>query len=384
VTPSSTRTIYQITTHDPTFIPDFNLDPMTMPAVVFGGPSDEHDISILTGLQVAHALGEVHAFYWSKNAQWFEVDPDAEASHFVDGPPRKAKPIHLIPELGQGFVGKKTIPVGAVVNCCHGGPGEDGTLQGIFDLAGIRYTGPGQAASALCMDKLAFGAAMAAAGLPSLPRTLLTTSSDLAPTFPGPYIIKPRFGGSSIGIEVVEDWATAIALLGSSPYFGQGAVVEPFVAGSRDLQLAVRTWPELALSAIEAPTRAATGIYSYDQKYLAWGGEVSGGRQLPAHLDQETEHSITRMARRVAAAAGLRGVCRIDFLEKDGDVWVNEVNTIPGSMSAYLWIDPPLSRPALFRAMLAEAQAAPGRRFSIAGADGTALRSAGTIAGKLG
>jgi D-alanine-D-alanine ligase len=234
------------------------------------------------------------------------------------------------------------------------------------------------------MDKLAFGAAMAAAGVPTLPRSPLISPADPAPAFPGPYIVKPRFGGSSIGIEVVEDWATAAALLASSPYLGEGGVVEPFVAESRDLQIAVRTWPKLELSAIEAPTRAGEGIYSYNQKYLAWGGEVSGGRLIPAPIPPPIEDDLRKLARRVARVADLRGVGRIDFLEREGEVWVNEVNTIPGSMAAYLWIDPPIARPALFRAMLEEAVESPLRRFSTAGADGTALRSAGAISGKLG
>jgi D-alanine-D-alanine ligase len=234
------------------------------------------------------------------------------------------------------------------------------------------------------MDKFAFGAAMTAAGLPTLPRALLVSGAHLAPQFSGPYICKPRFGGSSIGIEVVADWATVAALVRSSPYYGSGGVVEPFVADSRDLQLAVRTWPSLELSAIEAPIRAGTGIYSYDQKYLAWGGEVSVGRELPARLDPSVEERLRDLARQVTVAAGLRGVGRIDFLEKDGELWVNEVNTIPGSMGAYLWIDPPLSRLALFRAMLEEAVSTPGRRFSVVGADGTALRNAGSINNKLG
>ena len=356
---------------------------MTNPAVVFGGPSDEHDISILTGLQVCHALGEVTAFYWAKAGQWYQVDPDLEAADFADGPPRKARPVHLIPELGQGFVAKKPVPVAAVVNCCHGGPGEDGTLQGLLDLAGIRYTGPGQAASALGMDKFTFASAMAAAGLPSLPRHLWP-GAGTPPAFPGPYIVKPRFGGSSIGIEVVEDWTTATSLMQSSPYFGLGGVAERYLAASRDLQLAVRTWPSLELSAIEEPTRAEGAIYSYNQKYLAWGGEVSGGRRLPAALEAGLEARIRQLALQVSAVAGLRGVGRIDFLCQDEEVWVNEVNTIPGSMAAYLWIDPPLSRRQLFTAMVEEAVSSPVRHFSTAGADGTALRSAGTIAGKLG
>ncbi|MGH8958180.1 MAG: D-alanine--D-alanine ligase family protein [Acidimicrobiia bacterium] len=355
---------------------------MSRPAVVFGGPSDEHDISILTGLQACHALSDVEAFYWSKGGEWFQVSADAEAADFTEGPPRKSRPVQLIPSVNHGFVGRRPIAVSAVLNCCHGGPGEDGTLQGIFDLAGLRYTGPGQAASALGMDKLAFGAAMAGAGLPTLDRSLVIEGEGRA--FGGPYIVKPRFGGSSIGIEVVEDWATAMALVATSPFYGSGGVAEPFLAESRDLQLAVRTWPRVELSAIEAPTRGGSGIYSYSQKYLAWGGEVGGGRELPARLSVELQSEIAELSRRVTAAAGLRGVCRIDFLERDGEVWVNEVNTIPGSMAAYLWIDPPLARRELFGAMLDEALAGPVRRFSIAGADGTALRNAGTIQSKLG
>ena len=354
---------------------------MSQPAVVFGGPSDEHDISILTGLQACHALRDVDAFYWSKSGEWFQVEPSAEAADFIDGPPRKSRPVQLIPSVGHGFVARRPIATSAVLNCCHGGPGEDGTLQGLFDLAGLPYTGPGQAASAMGMDKLAFGAAMAAVGMPTIERALVIPGA--APAFGGPYIVKPRFGGSSIGIEVVADWKTALALLASSPYFGSGGVAEPFLADSRDLQVAVRTWPSVELSAIEAPTRSGSGIYSYDQKYLAWGGEVGGGRELPARLSDELNAQIDVLSRRVTVAAGLRGVCRIDFLEQGERLWVNEVNTIPGSMAAYLWIDPPISRAELFRTMLDEAMSTPGRRFSVVGADGTALRSAGTIQSKL-
>ena len=100
---------------------------------------------------------------------------------------------------------------------CHGGPGEDGTLQAALDLAGVRYTGPSAAGAALGMDKLAFGGAMAAAGVPSLPRAAFT-ADGADPDFAGPYIVKPRFGGSSIGIEITDD-------LDAGP--GAGAHVAP-------------------------------------------------------------------------------------------------------------------------------------------------------------
>lgn len=358
---------------------------MSKPATVFGGPSDEHDISILTGLQVARALQDVHSIYWSKSGEWYLVDPDLEAVDFAEGVPRKAKELSFVVAPGQGFVLKrKSLDISAVLNACHGGPGEDGTLQGLFDLVGLRYTGPGQASSALGMDKLAFGSAMASAGLHTLPRVLVATGEETAPSFDGPYIVKPRFGGSSIGIEVAEDWDTVRALKRSSGYLDQGAVVEPFLTRSRDLQVAVRTYPEWQLSAIEAPARSDDGIYSYDQKYLAWGGEVSAGRELPATIDDALEKGIHDLSRRVTEVAGLRGIARIDYLEKDGELCVNEVNTIPGSMAVYLWIDPPISRKQLFEDMVAEAESSATRMFSTAGSDGTALRNAGAIDSKLG
>ena len=358
---------------------------MAKPAVIFGGPSDEHDISILTGLQVVRALGDVHAVYWSKVGDWFEVDADLEAVDFADGVPRKSRELTFVAAPGQGLVAKRRpLDVDSVLIACHGGPGEDGTLQGLLDLAGLRYSGAGQAASALGMDKLAFGAAMAAAGLSTLARALVATGEEPEPAFSGPYIVKPRFGGSSIGIEIAEDWPTVLALRKMSSFMAQGAVVEPFLIGSRDLQVAVRTYPRWEISAIEAPARAAEGIYSYDQKYLAWGGEVSAGRELPASLGPDLEGEIRRLSIHVTEAAGLRGITRIDYLERDGDIVVNEVNTIPGSMAAYLWIDPPISREQLFGDLVDEARSGPVRVFSVVGSDGTALRSAGSIASKLG
>ena len=358
---------------------------MSKPAVIFGGPSDEHDISILTGLQVTRALGEVHAVFWSKSGDWFLVDPGLEAADFVEGPPGRSRELSFMAVPGQGLVlRKKPLDISAVVIACHGGPGEDGTLQGLLDLAGLRYTGPGQAASALGMDKLAFGSAMAAAGLPTVPRTLVATGKEKAPEFQGPYISKPRFGGSSIGIEIADDWDTVLALKKSSSFFDQGAVVEPFLVGSRDLQVAVRTYPGWEMSAVEAPLRAAEGIYSYHQKYLAWGGEVSEWRELPATMTDRVAAEVVSLSQRITDVAGLRGIARIDFLEMDGELVVNEVNTIPGSMATYLWIDPPLNREQLFRDIVAEAEGPPVRVFSVAVSDGTALRSAGTIASKLG
>jgi D-alanine-D-alanine ligase len=366
------------------------IDPRNAtPAVLLGGPAPEHDISILTGLQAARALAEVNpsttGIYWDKTGRFHEVEPTLEAADFAEGVPRKAKGLTLAAGPDGGFLrGRKPLGVDVVVNCCHGAPGEDGSIQGTLDLAGIPYTGPTLGGAYLAMDKLAFSSLMEAAGLPTLPRLLLDPTTESLP-FDGPIVLKPRWGGSSLGIEVVEDLATARALVASAPLLADGAVAEPFVDDGRDLNVAVRTYPEMQLSAIERPERGGGGaIYSYAQKYLGGEGMISSPRELPAQIPEEMEATIRALAVRVAVLTDARGVSRIDFLEREGTVWVNEVNTIPGSMSVHLWVDPPLDWATLLTDMIAEALSQGPRAFSTVGADGTALRSAASVAAKLG
>jgi D-alanine-D-alanine ligase len=163
-------------------------------------------------------------------------------------------------------------------------------------------------------------------------------------------------------------------------------VVEPYRPDSFDLNLAVRTWPELQLSAIERPVRSqgSTEILGYQDKYLGGEGMVSAPRELPAQIPDPLEKALRDAARVVVGLADVRGVARIDFLV-DGDEWfVNEINTIPGSLAKYLWVDPtPVLFPALLNDMLEEAVRRRAFFYDATGADGTALRSASSIASKL-
>jgi D-alanine-D-alanine ligase len=368
-------------------------------AVIFGGPSPEHDVSILTGLQVARALagrpagGPVHPLYWSKSGEWFEVAPQLEASAFAEGVPQGARPLELVAGPGGGFVAGRArlsgkpqlLEIDVAVNCCHGGPGEDGSLQAALDLAGLRYTGPSAAGAALGMDKFAFGAVVASAGLPTLPRAVLSPD-EAKLAFDGPYIVKPRFGGSSIGIEVVSDLATARAQLRASVHLRRGAVIEPYRPDLYDVQLALRSWPEVQLSAIERPLRSSAGadILGYADKYVGGEGMLSAPRELPARLDEGVAAELRAAALEVARLVGARGVCRIDFLSDGQSLFVNEVNTIPGSLARYLFIDPPLSFAGLLDDLVAEARARPAAQFAATGADGRVLKSAGSISAKLG
>ncbi len=363
-------------------------------AVVFGGPSPEHDVSVLTGLQAVRALG-ARALYWTKTGEWYEVDGTLEAEAFAAGLPRGAGRVQLSLDGGfaaeAGRFGKaRPLEVRTVVLCCHGGPGEDGTLQGALDLAGIAYTGPSVAAAAIGMDKLAFGALMHGAGLPALPRAALDpATTDVG--FDGPYIVKPRFGGSSLGIEVVADLATAAALAGSSSHLRSGAVIEPYRRDLYDVQVGIRTWPALAVSAIERPLRTARAggaagepeILGYADKYAGGEGMASAPRELPAAIGPALSATVRDVAATVARLASVRGVARLDFLTDGTSLYVNEINTIPGSLARYLWIDPPVTFGALLADLIAEARARPTHAYTTEGADGTVLRGAGSIASKL-
>jgi D-alanine-D-alanine ligase len=368
-------------------------------AVIYGGPSPEHDVSILTGLQAVHALsgapgvGSVRSLYWSKSGDWYEVQSGAEATDFLEGVPPHAVRLRMISGPGGGFVRpgsglrarEDRLEIDALLICCHGGPGEDGSLQGALDLTGLRYTGPTASGAALGMDKLAFAALMVYAGLPALERVPLDKDSE-QPGFAPPYILKPRFGGSSIGIEVVADFETARARVGANPHLRRGAVLEPYHEEMYDLQLAARSWPELQLSAIERPlrTRAGGEILGYEDKYVGSQGMTSAPRELPAQIEPSLTDRIRVLAAEVASLVGLRGAARLDFLSDGRDVFINEVNTIPGSLSHYLWIEPRLSFTSQLLDLLTEATARPAAVYSSAGSDGSVLRVAGSIASKLG
>lgn len=359
--------------------------------VLFGGPSPEHEISILTGLQCERVLTdagvEVQSIYWERTGQFSQVPTGLEAIAFASGRPDGASELTL--EIGPdgGFVKRsrmrsQRLAVDVVLNCCHGGPGEAGVITGALELCGIPSTGGSAAASWLGMDKLAFGALVEHLDIPTLPRVALTSSTAEVP-FEGPYIVKPRFGGSSLGISVVDDLETARALAHSSPALRVGAVIEPYLAEFDDINAAFRTRPEFAVSFLEKPIRGSSGHYAYADKYLRGEGLNSAPREVPAKVSDEVEAQVGDWARRLVEAAGFEGIGRIDFLLTPTGFFLNEINTIPGAMSLYLWPEDQ-SYADLLRGMVQEARQRPG--LSTAHAieqPGEALRVAGGISQKL-
>jgi D-alanine-D-alanine ligase len=356
--------------------------------IVFGGPSPEHEISILTGLLSERVLREagqdVAPIYWTPNGDWVLCPASSEANDFLEGAPKAGTRLEV--SLGTGFHlpkkglgGTKPLALDAILNCCHGGSGENGGVNAVFDALGIPATGGPAPMASLGMDKLAFGAVLQQNGVPTLPRVALGESVP----FPGPYIVKPRFGGSSIGIEVVEDLDTARALAKSSVHLRQGVVVEPFSKGAVDLNLAYSTSPSLRFSLLEKPLKDGD-LFDFEAKYVNTDGLAGAARELPAQVPDAVTKEAERLAAQVLEVTGIRGLGRLDFLLVGDVLHVNEINTIPGSMSLYLW---PKEVPAaeLLLGAVEEAR----RTFTTFApapyqSGGAALRAAGGMAGKLG
>jgi D-alanine-D-alanine ligase len=365
--------------------------------VVFGGPSPEHEISILTGLQAERVLleggDEVLPLYMAPNGAWFQVPARSEANDFLTGAPGGSKELDVVLSGQPGIypkkgLGKKPLEIDAALLCFHGGLGEGGGAAAVFSFLEIPATGSTLFAGAVGMDKLAFGGLMHAAGIASLPREALRDGVD--PSFPGPYIVKPRFGGSSIGIEIVDDIATARTIAKSSAHLKTGAVLEPYRPELIDLNISFRTHPALELTDLERPLRSegdTTGLYSYQEKYLAGGsgaGLSHAPREFPAVAPTAIHEKAAELGRAVAEVTRLSGIVRVDLLwdEAKGELFVNEVNSIPGALSLYLWAP---KHPALtiLRDALAEAKDHPVIFPQSGFGQGVALRAAGGIAGKL-
>ena len=366
-------------------------------AVVFGGPSPEHEISILTGLQSERVLAKagetVTPIYWAPTGGWFVVPAGTEARDYLEGVPAGSKPVDI--RLGadpglflKGRLRSERLEIDAALSCLHGGLGEGGGFAGLFGLLGIPATGSTLYASAVGMDKLAFGGLMATAGIPSLPRAALLADGE--PGFAGPYIVKPRFGGSSIGIEIVDDLAAARVLARTSTHLRAGAVVEPYRRDLVDLNISFRTAPQIEVSPLERPLRGEEGgVYSYAQKYLAGqAGEGAGlstaPRELPAQVPDAVTERAGDLARQVAAVTRLTGVVRVDLLYDAAteELFVNEVNSVPGAMALYLWAPVRPASQVLLDALV-EARDAGVPAVASGFGSGAALRAAGGISGKL-
>ena len=354
----------------------------TRVAVIFGGHSVEHEVSIISGLQALAALdaekyeafplyiGKDNRFYVGENLRQIASFRDmktclAEATRVLLVPGEQGVELVRYPmkKFGNNVVGGFDVAVPVV----HGTNVEDGTLMGYLEMLGVPYASCDVTSSALGMDKFAMKAALRQAGVPVLEAKLYTGKEyavdsdrvvdEIEAAIGYPVIVKPVNLGSSVGISKAKDRASLIDALDLAVSFADRVLVERAVPNLREINCAVLGDYETARpSACEEPLNAED-ILTFGDKYLSGGGGKSGGskgmtdlkRRCPAELPEGMTEQVQALAVQTFKALGCLGVARIDFLndKETGELWVNEINTIPGSLSFYLWQEVGVSFSAL-------------------------------------
>ena len=195
--------------------------------------------------------------------------------------------------------------------------------------------------------------------------------------------IKPRFGGSSIGVEVVNDYETVLKIVESSDLYTEGAVIEKYLEDSEDILIGVKNYPKFSVSEIEKPIKNET-LFSYSKKYLENGGLEGSERELPANINDDKNNKIMEYVEKINSIIPTRGIFRYDFLVDKDDIYINEINTIPGSHALYLWQNLNISKYELLSDIVEEALSDKTITWTTTGSDGLALKSAKDIQSKLG
>lgn len=337
--------------------------------VLFGGKSTEHEISIISAVQAMLALDrekyDVVPLYITKDNRFFTGSALLDIENYKDIPALLGK-CERVTLVGEGDVagvyrfppkplGKNRIgQIDVAFPIVHGTNAEDGVLAGYIEMLNLPYVGCDVASSALGMDKYAMKAVFKDNGIPVLDCKLYTSADyadpertvrEIEAAFAYPVIVKPVNLGSSIGISVAADRAALEKALDTAFSFAQVVLVERAITHLREINCAVlgdRFGAEA--SECEEPV-AADEILSFENKYIdnAKGGKSSGmasvKRKIPAELSPELREEIRATAVKAFRALGCSGVARIDFMIDcdENKVYLNEINTIPGSLSFYLW-----------------------------------------------
>ncbi len=351
----------------------------TRVAVVFGGRSTEHAISCVSAGSVLAALDreryDVVPVGITPEGRWVLV-PDDSALLAISGRELPAvkdgaavalpgdPTVGLIPlEDGAALLGS----VDVVFPVLHGPYGEDGTVQGLLEMAGVPYVGSGVLASAAAMDKAVAKVLLGAAGLRGAPTVVVRAGEPVdraaVAALGLPVFVKPARGGSSIGISRVTDLADLDAALAEAFASDPKALVEAAVEG-REVECGVLETADGPRASLPAEVRVVAGydFYDFEAKYLDAATELL----VPAVLPEGVAESVQAASLTAFRALGCEGLARVDFfVSGDGALTVNEVNTMPGftpsSMYPRMWAASGLDYPALVDALVQAAlRRAPG------------------------
>jgi len=343
-------------------------------AVIFGGKSAEHDVSIVTAIaSIIKPLEltkkyRVEAVYVAKNGAWFWDDKLKDIKLFTSGEidkfTAKARPVSVQFDGGMTLVKPGPFPrhrkIDVVFPAMHGTYGEDGSLMGVLDMAGVAYVGCGLEASAIAMDKAATKQICMAHGLPSnkflvfnaqeFTEDALSLLKRIIKELKYPLFVKPVHLGSSIAIARVTNDTELRNAIEVAMRFDDKIIVEEAVSNLIEVTLPIMGNDELAPAYLEQPLVSADNFFDFETKYMN-GGKKGGAKaegakrgaqgysKIPADIPKDLYEKAEKVGLGVYKALGCTGIARVDMLinSKTKEVFVNEVNPLPGSLYAHNW-----------------------------------------------
>ncbi len=332
--------------------------------VFFGGKNPEHDISILTGHLILAGLAKAgvaaHAVYIGKDGSWHLGDELKDIANF-----KKQKDFSALAKWNldlessrgkmvfrqKGLFGK-TITIDVAFPAFHGQNGEDGTIQGLFEILDIPYVGCGVAASAIAMDKVLTKQLYEQAGFPTT-KFIYFYKSDweakkddyvmkINTGLAWPLFVKPARLGSSIGIAKVRNGKELSFALDVAFHYDEKVIVEEGVPNVCDLTCAV-IGNDVPRASLVQESVFTEDFFSYEDKYISGGGAQLGNAKqsliIPAELDEATTAAVRNLAEEVFLKFECSGTARVDFLydKESKKLYVNEINPLPGTLYHHLW-----------------------------------------------
>lgn len=327
-------------------------------AVFYGGKSAEHDISIITAMQVMNNLDKnkynVVPVYIDYNNSWHELQDYKNMNIYTQANPKGKS-------LATGFFDKfllskstfglkKYKKIDVAINCCHGLNGEDGTLSGLLTLANIPFVGSNTLASSVGMDKVIMKDVFRANNIPCpkyvyfLKEDYQTNSSEIILQaeieISYPMIVKPANLGSSIGINIAKNREELQKNIEIALNFDKKVIIEQVIPNLREVNCScMKVSDEIKTSLLEEPKNWKTFL-TFDEKYLQPNID-NKKKTIGITLGKKIDKQIFDLSKKIYTIMGCSGVVRIDYLfdNEAKQIYVNEINTIPGSYANYLWKD---------------------------------------------
>ena len=339
-------------------------------AVFFGGRSTEHEISVISANQAINAINrdkyDVIPVYISKDGKWYTGDELLDLTKFRNIPEllKKCENVYMRPEFGEynlyyaepkGLFKNKSIAakIDVVIPVLHGANGEDGTFEGILDSIGIPYAGCDTLSSANGMDKITMKMILRESGIPVVDYEWFTDrqwfaqrdaiTAKIEERLGYPVIVKPANLGSSIGIGCAHNREQLFEKIEVASRYASRIIVEDMIEDMQEINCSVLgDCDEYTTSVLEEPIKSSE-ILSYDAKYAGGDkgakGMQASAKKFPADLPADVTAEIQRLAGETFRVLSCHGVSRVDVMidRKTKAIYVNEINTIPGSLSFYLW-----------------------------------------------